>query len=614
MPERLFIIFSFLLAAHLIFKKKDKFFIFRALGVIASFIMVFYSLFKHYGLDPELLDYSFFLSGISLLIILVKFLKSRNFYFLKPRKKDFDLKGLGLSFLLIGFVWLVLAAYFRELFLLPHYISIDAPLHFSRFRHFVEFKYNSNDSAPAFAMLYVFSNLFFFTFRGVESVLYNFQLTNILIFSLTAVYFYLLFSKKFAIKSKLLKMLCFLLLTFGFFFNLFIFGFAPQLIALFLLLVFWDLLPYAKKSWASRLFLATAAASIYLSYTFWIGVLAIYLGLVFLKQIYFSEKRWKILLKVSPLIIIGGYFILKKISILRMASEEGEVYRVFTANFWMFIVFFFGGGYFILKKWRKDSSEMSSAFLATLLFSLGFALTHLLGYVSSYTFFKGLFLTGSFIFYAAFYFLDQMERTAGGKAWKKFNKIFAAVIVILMLYPFIPWGSKNELQAKLVSSIDKEGIWSFKQRPLDIFYFNIKAFEDRGNRVENFISFDREKLEFLRELRPYLPEDFNGYYSFYDSITRKVENRMMMAADFKTSYWVFALTKIWNRSLDVMEVHNTKVIDYDDWVKNHHDPYLMILDTQTTNRWLWLNEKKFKWDDFEVLYQKGGNYLLKYKK
>lgn len=623
----------FLLFSHLAFKKKDALFVFRSLGLFLSISIVYYYIYrlwetipsvinpnKSYTAAPEIIDFILLFLFLSGIIIFVRFVQEKNLSFLIPQRSDFKVKELAVLLVLLSIPWLISLVHFNYTFQTPNYVSIDAPLHFSKFRKTLEHAYDSNDVSGATLSAYVLTHLFLPNPSSTDRALLDFQLANTLMFSLISMYFLTLSFQKFKIRPLFFAGLAYLLIVFGYFFNLMIMGFVSQMFGLFLLLFFLDLFPQHSKRWSGIILLILIAEAQLQTYSYyWLAVTAIFLILAGIKKIIFWPKGKLLLAAAAPLILVVAGFIYFKTSllsgVLAMANSSGEMYKVVAGNFLIFSPLIIIGISLAIANWHNDKSEFSTMFFAALIFSLLSAAAFWGGFFSSYTFTKSFYLTGPFLFFYSVYALAWLWKKAENPPVARGIILLAvASILVLIAFPIIKKDADpNDTFLKLVSSEVDENIWNPRQRPLDVFRFNSLVFRNKSNRIENFISFDRDKLEFLRGLKPHLPDRYQSYYAYYDPISIEKEHRITMVADFKTSYWVFSLTKIWNRANDNMAEHNEKIVNYDGWLGHYQEPYIIILDTQATNRWLWLNGEKFKWEDFTIEYQVGKNYLLKLK-
>lgn len=503
----------FLLFSHLVFKKKDALFVFRSLGLFLSISIVYYYIYrlgetipsiinpnKSYIAAPEIIDFILLFLFLSGIIILVRFLQERNLSFLIPKRSDFRAKELAVLLVLLGIPWLVSFVHFNYTYQTPNYVSIDAPLHFSKFRKTLEHAYDSNDVSGATLSAYVLTHLFLPSPSSTDRALLDFQLANILMFSLISVYFLTLSFRKFRIQPLMFAGLAYLLVVFGYFFNLMIMGFVSQMFGLFLLLFFLDLFPRYSKRWLGIVILILIAEAQLQTYSYyWLSVMAIFLTLAAVKKIILWPKGKLLLATATPLILITAGFIYFKTSllsgVLSMANSSGEMYKVVSGNFLVFLPFIIIGIFLAAANWYGDKSEFSTMFFAALIFSLLSAAAFLGGFFSSYTFTKSFYLTGPFLFFYSTYALAWLWNKAEKQIIARgFILLTTISILTLIAFPIVKKDADpNDTFLKLVSSEIDENIWNPRQRPFDVFRFNSLVFRNKSNRIENFISFDSDK-------------------------------------------------------------------------------------------------------------------------
>jgi len=305
---------------------------------------------------------------------------------------------------------------------------------------------------------------------------------------------------------------------------------------------------------------------------------------------------------------------------MSVAVDEGETYRPFVSNFLLFTPFFAYGLYLSYKKWRTDNDLAANWIFASLLFSLLLFVAYVFGKASSYTFSKSFYLIGPIIYFLSFYsvgFFLQKKKIS-------LSIPLSAAILGLVLIPIVlplaaayrtPVNLENiqALEAKLDYSQKKQSMFDPRLRLMDIFYFNAQiAMKLDSNLMETFPFWDEDKIKFIEGLEKHLPKEYADKYGYDHNINRAL-TQMMIVADFKSSKWFVSLTGIWNIAASDPAFLADKVFDYDQWKANHENPYLIILDTQTATKWLWLNQDKFKMRDLKILYKQGNNYFLKLK-
>jgi len=415
--------------------------------------------------------------------------------------------------------------------------------------------------------------------------------------------------------------LAFFATVFGFFYNLFIMGFFPQMTGLLFLLLFFDLYATLEKKWPGILLLSSVALAILLSYVYWFPLIIIFLFLDYLNHTIHSGKFWHVAKKT---LFIGAIFlviVLAKYKALSMvALVEGETYKVILSNFVLLLPLFLYGIYLSLKSTLHDTYKGTLIFFSSLIFSTLLGISYALEKTSSYTFLKSIYLTGALIFYVSLYALDILLgkfKSSMVRGLLAFSfAIFSFAFLLSPLYTGKSDSKKlndmQKLETQMNSSFEKASIWDIRKKPFDIFFFNFEISLHRNSPLLESLNFvNKDEIVFLRGLPKYLPDGIRESNPSYGVISKG--GTLNIVANRKNTYWFFVLTGIWNPSADDHEFFDDKGVDYGDWLKNHKQPYLIILDSQTARKWLWLNQGKFKWEDFDIIYQNGQNYLLKLK-
>lgn len=609
---------SFILLCHLSFKEKDAFFVFRCFGLIILVSVLTYTIIQLFKVQNNIWYYTIFMFAAAGIIGFLKYKKERNFDFIHLKKEDVDWKSLLKLLPLFLFIWAVSLAYYRGNLLLPRYTSIDASLHFLHIRLITESMDLLSDAV--FAAYFLFQKLFLYKSLETDAVLKNFQIYNIALYSFLSLYFWYLIRKTFEIKNVILSLGAFLLIALGFFFNLFITGFLTQSLGLFLLFFFLDLYPQISKNLGGKFVLVLIAYVILLCYIFWIPVLALTLLLNWLNIFFQSKNKKRYLFYLIPLLLAGVFIVFRYRGLMSVAVDEGETYRPFVSNFLLFTPFFAYGIYLSYRKWRTDNDLAANWFFASLLFSFLLFVAYFSGYASSYTFAKSFYLIGPIIYFLSFYSIGFFLQKRKISLSVPISITILGLVLIPIVFPLaaaymtpVTLANIQTLEAKLDYSQKKQSMFDLRLRPMDIFYFNTQiAMKLDSNLMETFPYWDGDKIKFLQGLEKHLPQDYADKYRYNHNRNRAL-TQMMIVSDFKSSKWFVSLTGIWNIAAADPAVLADKVFDYDQWRANHDSPYLIILDGQTANKWLWLNQDKFKMRDFKVLYKQGNNYLLKLK-
>jgi len=589
-------IIAFILFAYLLSSKRDVFFIFRSIGFFFIIVVISNPLFQYLSIPINSKNYTILFILLAIIIFALKYLTFRNFSFLKNKlykknSKDFMTLLFFLLIIILSALW-----YFHWNLTLPQYSSVDAAVHF---RHnsalFLDKSLNSSYGFLFGGTYLIFNSLseLFFT----KSSLINFQLYNIFIFSTISLYLLFLFKKSIFISNKILLFLAFLLATYGYIFNIFMMGFVPQATGLFLLLFFVDTYKEFSTRWYGILTSLCTLITITAVYIYWIPVAILFIlikNLNWLINIKKTNKK-KIALLIIFLIVFA-YISFRFRGVLSLLNEDGEMYKIFLANFIIFLPFTLFGIYLALNNWRHKNSSLSALFLAGLSFSFTLYLLYLLGYASAYTFVKSFYLTGPLLFYFSIYGLHFfIKKHQTFKIIKFLPVIYLVLIISLAFYPFFQNIKPSKREKNLVASLQMQNFWKINIIPMNIFYANFQTFQTQKNNLENFIYIDKEKIDFFNNIKSHIPED--------------QKNKFHIISDFKTSHWMLTMTGIHNENSDFWG----RTMDYNQWKESPNNKYLILLDTAMTKKWIKFNKENFKFEDFNILYQEGENYLLKLK-
>lgn len=589
-------IIAFFAFSYLLFSKKDVFFIFRSIGLFFIITVISTPIFKYLSAPLNDKNYTLLFLVLTLLVVAFKYSVHKDFNFLKIKVNSKTNKDLIIFSLFLFITTLSALWYFHWDISLPQYSSVDAAIHFRNSNPLFSEKILTSSygflSGGTYLIFNSLSELFF-----TNHSLINFQLYNIFIFSIISLYLFFIFKRTFSLNNKILLFLAFLLATYSYVFNIFMMGFVPQATGLFLLLFFIDTYKESNNKWydiAVSLFALITITSIYI---YWIPVAILFIlfkNLNWLIDIKEANKKKIVLLTIF--LIVFAYISFKFRGVLSLLDEEGEMYKTFLANFIIFLPFTLFGIYLTLNNWRQKNSSLSTLFLASLSFSCTLYGMHLLGYASEYTFVKSFYLTGPLLFYFSIYALHyfiQNNRTF--KTVRLLPIIYLVLIISLAIYPFFQKIKPSKREKNLIVSLQIENFWKINIIPMDIFYFNFQTFQTQKNNLENFIYIDKEKIDFFNNIKSHIPEDQN--------------DKFHIISDFKTSHWMFTMTGIHNENSDFWG----RTMDYDQWRESSNNKYLILLDTAMTNNWIKFNKENFKFEDFDILYQEGENYLLKLK-
>lgn len=611
--ESLAFLFSSFIFSKVVFPKGNIFFfLLRSLGMLSSVMVVFSLYFSYLSIPLNL--YSFSVLFLVLSFVALKFFPRKKI----DLKKFFSFKNFCFcnwpTFFLVGAASLGVAFfYFDFSFSLPKFISVDASVHYYMERYVLENErliFTSRDLVVEDTDNYPFgTSVLAASFSRLVpflSQLEKFQIFNVLVFFLISVYFILFLQKHFPFRSKLLFFSFCSFIVFGFFFNMLIMGFTSQIVGLFLLLFFSDAFLYLENfgSFQKNFFIALALSAILFTYIYWLPVALIF---IFLKSLTkeksgcfsfvknFIQKNSLIFL-IFVLFSLPYIISLYNFGILRFSGSDGATYKVFLLNFIVFVPFIIQG----LFLFGEKSSAKNPFFLfvssSLLYFLLLFFLYSLTNSVSDYTQAKVFYLVGPILYFLTFFAIDKIYFNIS-----VFRKIFFSSLIFLLILSFIfmPFFKKKEYFSEKRKDSLRMNLWGANGRVFDIFYFNAKSAKNT-NKEGGKLNINQDKKDFIEKI-PFLLEK-KGY-----------PQRIATVADPNISLWFYSLSWIWPREkIDgSTSIWEKEIFDYEKWKKQRTSPYLIILDTQPAKEWMERNN--FNIEDFDVICEKKGNYLLKLK-
>lgn len=599
-------ILSILIIAYFLFPKKDGLFVIRILGIFVSLSTIFYVVIYFCHLINHFYYYPL-LSVLVLIGIIIFYYHKNKLVALPLKKPALEWKSLLIASIIFFSLLLVCFSYYQWEIAAPRYISIDAPKHFEKSRLIVK-DLSNHLFLQEFGSFFVFSQLSPFKSSSDENILRNFQLFNILLFCSISSYLALLARKYLLFRSSSLFYLAASMASLGFVFNLFIMGFVPQLIGLLILLTFFDVYFLKYKNIAHWILLALIFFALVFCYIYWIPILFVLMGLDLLRSLSASNDKKNILIKTLPFIILLLYIGYAFGGVLRVLGAEGETYKVFLANFLVFIPFFFFALYSQLKKSLLSNPLTLLLTAAAVFFGILYSL-YRVELASSYTMAKSLYLLGPLFYIFSIFGIDQLSSLIQSKRLRiAINSSITGILLVYLLLPFCPayvlksFEQYQALEKHLIESLQKENLMNPAFRPLDIFHFNAAfALYPQTNRLENFIILDRTKLDFIEQITRYLKEESDSNKKLY------------VIGDPKTSFWFYKLSGVKNANYDDLSNYDRIIMDYPRWQKEHDQPYIAIFETQTAQKWYWVNQETFHLSDFDIIYQSGQNLLLKYK-
>jgi hypothetical protein len=590
---------------HTLFRKKDIFFFFRFFGFLISFSVLTYSILSLAHWENHFYYYIIF-PFFALAVFLIYSGKNpfKSFF----RAGSWNKKQIFGGLLALVLLSAVCGLYFHWDLASPRYFSIDGAFHFKGVKTILNEP--SVPVAPYYAFFYVFSKMIPLNAGNILHLLKIYQLYYIFFYCITSIYCLAVFQKLLPVKKKLLQGSAFALISLGFLFNLMIMGFLSQLTGLFLLLAFIDIYTLEKKDRRHWFVLALIFFALGLCYVYWIGPAIIFVVVSEIYQLFLFPGKKNVLFK-SAIILLLGLAIFVFHNALKVLNVEGETYKIYLANFLIFSPLIVYGSWRLIKRFKSGETASFSLFYASsLIFGIILCLAYFSNIASSYSFAKSIYLLGPIFFYLSVYALDQMT-----SSFKKTflahlaAAIFLAVFGVAVFWPFYGYSKFHNtleeaqvVEADLLTSLDKENLMNPAFRPLDVFHFNAAfALYPQTYRLENFVTLDRTKLDFIERVTKYLKNKSDPNKKLY------------VVGDLKTSDWFSVLSGINNVNFNDLKNYNSRVMNYSQWQNSHDQPYIVIFETQTAQKWRWINRETFHLSDYDIIYQSGQNFLLKLK-
>lgn len=623
-----FILLSALISLLLI-KNRGVFFVFRAIGIILSLIAVGSFVLNYFNIKLYLQNYLIFFAGILLAVYLFDYLKHNKISSPVDEIKKFKFEKHISILVVISFAVSVFISflYFENKFDIPRYMSIDASYHFLLGKYVNEnnqllffnkdlyFKDPINYPFGTSIITSLFSSLLFFI-----PYVKTYNLLNIFFYAAVTAYFFLVAYQKIKLRTKTAVFLFIFLNCLGFFFNLMAFGFFSQLVGLFLLIFFIDLYPEIKNTTSGSVLAGIILSALFFTYIYWFPVAILFMLLknIDAKNIknYVLNKKNILNLSASALtflVIAAPYLIaLYNFNVLGFISDNGGTYKTFFLNFFMLAPFMVLGLFDLTRSWAKENNSVAAFFISGFFFSFILYILYLSGVASQYALAKSYYLLGPILYYAGaigiesvFLKLKSTDKDGPdnksfwyGLKNEKFPYIFGitliSIIALVILIPFF----KNDDKFDLKNSPSlKMNTWKLNGNIFDVFYFNSQLIRKNSEKT-NRIKLSQRHLLFFSNVRKHMPSD---------DLTKT-----MVIANPDYSLWFYAMTWVWPRtSIDGSESIWRKLPDYNTWLAQRSSDTLILLDTPETREWI--KDSAFNFDNFEVLYKEGKNYILRLK-
>ena len=608
----LIVIILCLAFTHILFKKKDVFFFFRFLGFLISFSILTYSIFYLTHWENHFYYYILFPLGFSAVFLVFSGEKTFKSLF---QTGPWDKKKIFWSLLSLVLLSVICGLYFHWDLATPRYFSIDAASHFQGVKTILNEP--SSSAPPYYAFFYVFLKMIPWDAGNILHILKIYQLYYIFFYCVTSVYCLVIFQKLLPVKKGLLQGAALALISLGFLFNLMIMGFLSQLTGLFLLLAFVDVYTLKEKDRRHWLALALIFLALGLCYVYWIAPAIIFIAVSEMYQLSLFPGKKNFLFKSTIILLLGlAVFIFH--NAVKVLNVEGETYKIYLANFLIFLPLIIYGSWRLIKQFKNgETASFSLLYVSSLIFGLILYLAYFSNLASSYSFAKSMYLLGPIFYYLSIYALDQMAASFKKKYLANLvTIIFLAVFGAAVFWPFYSYSKFHNtleeaqvVEADLLTSLDKENLMNPAFRPLDVFHFNAAfALYPQTYRLENFTTIDRTKLDFIERVTDYLKDEGDPTRDFSD-----LNKKLYVVGDLKTSDWFSVLSGINNVNFNDLKNYDSRVMDYPQWQKSHDQPYIVIFETQTAQKWYWVNRETFRLSDYAIIYQSGQNFLLRLK-
>ena len=301
--------------------------------------------------------------------------------------------------------------YFRQDFLLPQYISIDAAVHFMLGKYV-----STNDTLLVFqrdlffpdsphiaqypfgagVLFSLFSEILFFL-----PALVSFQIFHIFLLAVTSGYFIFVFLSRLHITSVPLRMLAVLMISLGGFFNLMIMGFTSQLAGVFFLIFLYDVYTAYRAQIGTIVLAALAIFSVFATYLYWIPVVFLFLAAqtvlaVDFRAIGTSLKKLAVPVGSGLLAILlalpYAYEVVSS-GLLGVAGNDGGAYKVFLLNFVLYLPLLIAALPFFVREFFVKRSSAISFLASAVVFTCVLAAMFYSDNASGYAFSKSFMLT-----------------------------------------------------------------------------------------------------------------------------------------------------------------------------------------------------------------------------
>lgn len=582
----------------------------RYLLAVLGILMFFAFWMGAFGIPANLWTFSAVLAVITAVAAYFTFGRKQRLDLLDEGCEDAKEDRWNVIFPLMAFVAAVIVGlvYLASDFSVPQYVSPDPTVHYLLGKKFLEDE-----------MLQFFSRSIFFPdsvnihtypygsavmaglwmeITGFIDDLLSYQLFNVLIFAFVNGYGFYVLKKIFRVKNLIAGAALLIMMTLGFYLNLLIIGFTSQLAGLLFLFLAIDIYASYAWSWKKVVLLGLAMGGVMMTYFYWIGYIVLFividnLHLLDLKS-YQSNKRTIgfLLATVGVFLFFSAhyfYMIFSSTILGVIVVSDGLAYKVFLGNFIFLVPFLLTYLWVRGKKFPKWKSYGFPLLAAGLVFTGILSVFYKLHKLEAYTLVKGFSLTVPLIYWASLRELECLSNYL-----KKGREVFLYSVVAVLMYivvlPFIFVDRTYTRNASLQSGIDE-----LNMRIFDVYSYNGQSII---NPDVHPYPMEHDLVIFSRNVAKYIPEEYDV-------------DRISVVADGERCLWFFVLSDIYPRDIDGQDYMWTPaILDYNAWKQVRGSDLLIVLNTPASE--VWLEESRFDWSEFEVIYQDKGGYLLEY--
>jgi hypothetical protein len=607
--------------------------LFQSVGVLLSLLIV-YTFHLNWLLHAKLT-----LTNSALLIFILDaglFLLERKKIISFVSSIDFKKSGFKVNIfkkmavlLLPVFVFLLAFAYFKGDLSTPKYQTPDPGEHYNQMSRtaksgFMPLFLPGNEMFEASGFNQVFENHHATYFPGSTVpffFIYNLlphtngtmalQLFNIIFYILISLYLFHIVNRLNLLHFRFLKVLLFLIVSLGAFFDFLVTSFSTQLFGLFLLMFFVDSFYDFSNSRKSILPATLGIVALTMSYVYWLPIVLSFIGLVLLMRIYNDRRKLANKLKtdkfylnffgflsLSILLVFGYALAMFKTKLFGYASADGgfNFQEYFQSEVILTLPFAAVG---LLVLFKKKRIFLFYFFVSVLIYFLVLAIGYKLEIVSNYTRSKVLYLLVPLVWILTLIGIDKALSAFSDKNVSIFKWIESKIKSDFAIAALIGCIAASIIVISGVSP---------KLFPLE--KNNLKFVLESES--ENERNFTRDEMKLLDSIKMNHPEALE-------------DNRILVVADYDTALWVFAYSGIWPRTYSLladgeknsdiwspMSFYSAGIADYPTWIKNDKKHFIVIFGKNGGTRWK--KNVDFDRSDYDLIEAFGDNELLQLKK